>query len=472
MDEVYQTARSSGGSRKYRNSPRRPPATSYMELVCMVCKLVLQYPAHLVRELGFYVLPLISSLVPAIAVGLVMRMQAEQLLPISEPRTMENISMSDDLESTERALTLIPQGLMDLSTLLTTVSLCCALWAWKAVRPALLAVALPSFLGIVVLTAVNVHLHLDHSSPWYMVEQSSVFVLQGALIAGTLFYVGSFTHNQLVMRVYGVLVLVVIILYVLCRALAGSILRLSDAHKAFFCAVLNPAIFEVLITGARMVARGVKKNHSSTSFMLVAPIISLKHIVGRFVTAMIRSNDWVLFVSVCSGAGELLLSTTMPSRDAKIYWWLFRPFLRSSENPDKQMQNSRNRALRMNNAMFETMSELVATWSGAAMVYTIGISREKHFEDAKVPEAMDLVKSALIQTGIEVAVDLVSIILVFVIHRYDMLKLAKRRRWLWSLPVCPFLMLSSALLSWSLLSRILCLTEGKEEVIWRVCPDS
>jgi len=118
--------------------------------------------------------------------------------------------------------------------------------------------------------------------------------------AGTAYYVGGFTRNSLVMRVYAVILLVVICLYSLCRALAEPILNGSDGAKAFFCAVLNPILFEIFISGARLVARCVRKNHSSTSFLLVAPLISLKHTVGRFAAAMIQDPSWVLIVSICN----------------------------------------------------------------------------------------------------------------------------------------------------------------------------
>merc|ERR1719356_832506 len=215
-----------------------------------------------------------------------------------------------------------------------------------------------------------------------------------------------------------------------------------------------------------MIARCIRKNHSSTSFLLVAPLISLKHTVGRFMTAMILNPNWVLVVCLCNGVGELLLQATMPTRDAVLYRLLFRPFLKDGEAPEQQLQNSRNRALRMNTAMFETMSEIVATWSGAAMVFAIGISRDGE----EKPKVIKLVESAAIQTGIEIGVDLVSIVLVFLISRYDALKLAQRRKLYWSLPVCPYLAFSSSLLSWSLLFRILCIVENKDDPIWTVCP--
>jgi len=111
------------------------------------------------------------------------------------------------------------------------------------------------------------------------------------------------------------------------------------------------------------------------------------------------------------------------------------------------------------------LSEIVATWSGAAMVFTIGISRDGE----TLPKASSLIESALIQTGIELFVDLLSVILMFLINRYDTLKLAARRRWYWSIPVCPFVAFSSALLAWNLLFRILCLVPDKDDIIWTVC---
>jgi hypothetical protein len=414
------------------------------------------------------VVPLISALVPTITVGVVMHMQASHLIPVERPMSMEEISGSDELPPAVRLSSLIPQAIMDIALLAASLSLCVTLWAWKAVRHPILRVTMPAFLTVCALHAVDVATDqgpTSGSGTWRFVTQTAYFVAQAVLIAGTAFYLGSFTKNKLVMRVYGIIVLVVICFYSLCRALAVPILNGSDGAKAFFSAAVNPIIFEVFISGARMIARCIRKNHSSTSFLLVAPLISLKHTVGRFMTAMILNPNWVLVVCLCNGVGELLLQATMPTRDAVLYRLLFRPFLKDGEAPEQQLQNSRNRALRMNTAMFETMSEIVATWSGAAMVFAIGISRDGD----SLPQASSLVESALMQTGIELFVDMASVVLMLLINRYDTLKLAARRRWYWSIPVCPFVAFSSALLTWNLLFRILCVVPAKDETIWMVC---
>jgi len=377
---------------------------------------------------------------------------------------MEDISSSDELPLAVRLSGLIPQAIMDIAFLTAAVSLCVTLWAWKAVRHPIFRVTMPAFLTVCALHAVAVAMDQGPVTTGIVI-QMAYFFAQAVLIAGTAFYVGSFTKNKLVMRVYGVILFVVIGLYSLCRALALPILNGTDGAKAFFAAVVNPIIFEVFISGARMIARCIRKNHSSTSFLLVVPLISLKHTVGRFMTAMIQNQTWVLVVCLCNGVGELLLQSTMPTRDAVLYRLLFQPFLQDGEAPETQLQNSRNRALRMNTAMFETMSEIVATWSGAAMVFAIGISRDGE----TLPKASSLVESALMQTGIELCVDVMSVVLMLLINRYDTLKLAARRRWYWSIPVCPFVAFSSALLTWNLLFRILCVVPEKDEIIWMIC---
>jgi hypothetical protein len=105
-----------------------------------------------------------------------------------------------------RLSSLIPQAIMDIALLAASLSLCVTLWAWKAVRHPILRVTMPAFLTVCALHAVDVATDqgpTSGSGTWRFVTQTAYFVAQAVLIAGTAFYLGSFTKNKLVMRVYG-----------------------------------------------------------------------------------------------------------------------------------------------------------------------------------------------------------------------------------------------------------------------------
>merc|ERR1712107_198450 len=109
-------------------------------------------------------------------------------------------------------------------------------------------------------------------------------------------------------------------------------------------------------------------NHSSTAHLVVCFATSYKQTIGRMVMATVSDSSLVLLSSFASGFFEYLLRMSLGMRDARMYRCLFSLLLNSTEDPLAQMRNARNRCIRVNNSLYETMSEVVAIWNSFAIL--------------------------------------------------------------------------------------------------------
>jgi len=200
--------------------------------------------------------------------------------------------------------------------------------------------------------------------------------------------------------------------------------------------------------------------------MVITSALTVKQVCGRFVIATIKDPKIVLLLSVLNGVAEFSLRLSVRVRDRCLYSMLFKKALATGELPHAQMENlRRNGILSTSNSMYETMSEMVAIWNGVLTVLFLDISRD----GKSVPTLASALQTGAIQTATELITDFVSILALSLILNINILKKARNRRWYWSLPAMPTLLLFSLHTTHSLLPRVLCRSGELKAGTWVPC---
>merc|ERR1712032_493757 len=101
---------------------------------------------------------------------------------------------------------------------------------------------------------------------------------------------------------------------------------------------------------------------------------------------------------------------------------------------------------------FETMVEIVYIWMGVTVVHVYGISSGGQTQ----PDFADSVYKGIIQTAAELAVDLVSVVIITSLQRYPLLEMAELRFRYWSAVTSIFMFQTSAFTCANVLPHVLC----------------
>lgn len=423
-----------------------------------------KYPLHFIHDLGYVIPPLAFALVPTVGIGLVTRSQADALPHFHG--TMAELGMDPDLPSRLVYLNALSFNFVQIGFWGFYLGLMSTLWAWKVTKPVVLKVGLPFMVTSCAIKAFAGTVHLFGlpgriAAPMYAVVL--LWMLFGCYCM--MRRAGKITNNPsfapIVVTTIGIGMLIVL----LYRNLSDMLFSGSHELKAFFIAVLNPVVFELgLITPSRFIARAVNHNDHSTSFLIVAMMLSFRHAIGRTVMAMIKDPVWVHVLSVLNAVCEVVLSLSMPFRDRTLYRVMFGRYLHQGELADGQMKDARNAHLRANNSMYESLSEHVFIWNGVALVRLLDVSI-----GGVRPSLQKLVRIGLIQTCWELAADATTLILAATFFRTNFLHHSRGRYWYWSMPTCCIFMFTSALTCESLASRVLCRSDPGSPSRWAVC---
>ena len=211
------------------------------------------------------------------------------------------------------------------------------------------------------------------------------------------------------------------------NAFFTRLLTAENWIKAWFVAVVNPVIFEVIVVWCRVLARSHRHNHPLTGVMTVAIAMTLKKMYGRYVAATITKTSYVTMCSVFLGLMEYLSVTTVPRRDRFFYkrcGSLGRACCGLSDAVDTtaQMKNPRNSELRVHSAVMETSLEIVFTWTGVILVLWYNVSA-----DGTPVDTMTVIANGAVQHGIEMLVDLIVILHLTVLQGEPYLEYANSR---------------------------------------------
>jgi hypothetical protein len=237
-----------------------------------------------------------------------------------------------------------------------------------------------------------------------------------------------------------------------------------DYLKALFAGLLNPLLFELCcVTPARFVARSLRHNHESTSFVIVVAFIFLKQWCGRSVAAMINDKIWLYVLCVTNSLCEFTLRVTLSRRDSMLYNCLFSRWLPRGANALDLAQLPRNRRLRAANSMAESIGEIIAIWNGVALLILLDVS-----PDGKSPVNLwKLFENGLLQTAFELLTDWVSV-LVLRLDGIRVLGLAAGRYWYWSAAFASSIMFAYAYSLESIYIIALCHESGLPAT-WAPC---
>ena len=257
-------------------------------------------------------------------------------------------------------------------------------------------------------------------------------ILLVVFVGAALVRAGTVVKNPL----YGYLALPVLVFALAVCAVYNFVFPMllvaRNEFKALFVAVINPAIFEVVIVLCRFIARSHRHNHPLTSCMTVAIAMTLKKMYGRYVAATITRTSYVVACGAFLGLVEYLSVTTLPARDRFFYdkcGALGRACLGATKHldPQAQMNNPRNRELRVHSAVMETSLEIVFSWTGVVLVIWYDVSADR------VPiNRMTVVTNGAVQYAIEMLVDLACILHLTVLQKVPYLDYANSRYWGWS----------------------------------------
>lgn len=401
----------------------------------------------------YAIIPLILALVPVVAGGALANELIESL-----PNTAGKYDDFKDLTSEHSTNVMVlayvqavvtPIGLYGMPC-----ALVCTLWSWKALlKPVLLKFLLPGFLVSLVSRAcahscrgfrgrftnrslprclqvfglVNTTLLYNDVT---VIEEFSLYV---QILILTLFLAPALVMSGRVVRnpLFGWLAVpaLVVGLTVVAgyNAFFTRLLTAENWIKAWFVAVVNPVIFEVIVVWCRVLARSHRHNHPLTGVMTVAIAMTLKKMYGRYVAATITKTSYVTMCSVFLGLMEYLSVTTVPRRDRFFYkrcGSLGRACCGLSDAVDTtaQMKNPRNSELRVHSAVMETSLEIVFTWTGVILVIWYNVSA-----DGTPVDTMTVIANGAVQHGIEMLVDLIVILHLTVLQGEPYLEYANSR---------------------------------------------
>merc|ERR1712232_8017 len=113
-----------------------------------------------------------------------------------------------------------------------------------------------------------------------------------------------------------------------------------------------------------MIARLLRHNDPSTSLQIVCLGLLTKQVFGRLVLTTIAEPRWVCALSVLNGTTEFVLRATSTCRDKLLYRCLFGRCLGLRQDVHANMNAHRNRRLRSQISMLETLGDLIAIWNG------------------------------------------------------------------------------------------------------------
>ena len=139
--------------------------------------------------------------------------------------------------------------------------------------------------------------------------------------------------------------------------------------------------------------------------------------------------------SVLSLMGEVLLRVSLGFRDRILYRCLFKSAVGAHRDPLALQRLPRNQHLRINNRMYETMSEFVCIWNACALVIIWDIDNSGG-QLSRHDRVIGALTSAAIQTCFEWGADFISCTLLRSWFGTDVIAGARGRKWYWALPTC------------------------------------
>lgn len=427
-------------------------------------QVTMRYPGHCLKETRHYILPLLASLLGTLAFSFSARAQAASL-DVAFQGTLQDARWSTELSPIMASFTFWVEwgGLYPIGLFGSIASVIGTLWAWSAVKVSFHWVLLPSYCIHVMLTVyIVVTQRMEMPYTLWMRAIYFITILVGCY---TYIHVRSAVRNPLFGWVMFLVWLAACIHSFLITSFAKRILAGSDAEKAIFISIVNPLSFEVVITLSRFVARSLRHNHPSSSFLCTVIPVCLKACTGRFFMATLQNPTMVLCLSIVSGLTEFTFRITMRLRDRFLYRCIFGPCLQGDQSSSAQLRNQRNKRLRACNSMFETMQEYCGIWNGVALVLCLDMSSD----GKSSPTVQGALLTGAIQTSVEFLTDYVSIVALAVLLNVDVLSRASGRYWYWSVP-CAIYGLLSSLSTCSFLLYVLCRSPHVDGSTWMVCP--
>lgn len=182
-----------------------------------------------------------------------------------------------------------------------------------------------------------------------------------------------------------------------------TVLENGDVFKLVAGVMVNPLVFEILLTGARFLVRTVEHAHESTIVHVVTITMALKKMYGRFIIGMIKSQSIIVLSSVLLGIAEISFMCSLGARDR----FLYRHLGKRAQGGDPLTAMKKNRLMRSRNAHMETILEIIFT---ILMGFVVPLAYDVGEGGDGRSEVGFLVSNVVIQIAIEILVDLIVVV--------------------------------------------------------------
>jgi hypothetical protein len=243
-----------------------------------------------------------------------------------------------------------------------------------------------------------------------------------------------------------------LLMFVFMRSFFERILSGSDAGKAIFVAVINPLICEsLLIIPSRFIARSLRHNHPSTSFVCAIAQVLFKQLFGRTIVCMISNNLVVLLLSIANGTTEFCMRASLKKRDKLIYEQILGKFLPPELPATAALKHRRSALFRAHMAMLETLGEFIAIWNGAIMIILWDVS----VDGKSAVNVAAVMQNIFVQSAAELLTDYLSCVAIK-LDGIAVMDLAHGRKFMWSAPIGLGAVVGSSAACLSLLARAFC----------------
>jgi hypothetical protein len=429
----------------------------------LVLTITAQFPGHWLHEFRYVPAPLIFMLIPTIVKGLTSRLAADSVDTVG---TMYEVTASLDqpaMVSWSHAVLGMSSGL---GVVGTCASIVCTLWSRSCVRSTMRNVLAPFVLVWVPQWVAYWLLYRAGSSLAFVVTTFFDFVVLPLGAFGTFIGAGLASRNPAFAWTFSASTLVLNFMALIYSFSASTVISGPMSMKLAFIA-MNPVIIELFIlTPTRFVARSLRHNDPSTSFVCLTPFILFKQMLPRFIVATVSNPADVFLLSIVSNITDLLTKQSQRRRDRVLDNMWAKHFPRQGQTEATRMERTlRNRRLRATNAAFTSLSQILSIWNGVALVFALDISTNGSSPSASTDAAWAVVKGGLIQTATAIGTDYFSTIAVGITQGVNELEQVRGRRWMWSLCTAPMFVQGAQYLSHSLGGAMAC-RDGAHKSTW------
>lgn len=420
---------------------------------------------HSMFELRYYAVPLVFALTPTVAKSRTIRAQL-RFVEDSYEGSMFGLQHAEGMPLVGRCLTMVGVWISLIGLGGSLATWLCTLWSVRITAWILIKVLTPLLVCCMVASSIYSFPPEDFGMPSQLrdISWKVNYVFAGAAASIVIVLAGRATRNP-VFKLAALPGILCIAFNFAFRNAFAALVAGPDLQKAVFVAVVNPLVWEFIsLMPARFVARAIRHNHPSTSFVIVSGYTFIKQYIGRSIAALIRDPSWVIVLSFVNCLMEVFLRVSLKKRDASMYRCIFSRCLPPETNAADLLEFDRNRRLRAQNSMVESIGEIVAIWNGVAMVILFDVSL-----DSRSPmSAWKAVRTGAMQTAFEFLADYVSLVLLR-LNGIRVLDMARGRRWYWSAALgFPAMAVSSFGIN-NLLSRTLCCSPGFQDATFAAC---